>query len=490
MLKQNIFENIGFYGLIIFCFDLSYGLIFADLCVFYALIKRDVVLERHLFLGEIFMKRIIENQLAGWKNAPRRKPLLVRGARQVGKTYSIRELGRTFEHFVEVNFELDKEVGSFFSGSLDPEPICKRLGAFYGESIVAGKTLLFLDEVQACPDALRSLRFFYEKMPELHVVAAGSLLEFALSELSSFGVGRIESLYLYPMSFLEFLLVTGNESLVEMTRETSPGNPLEEPLHKRMVDLVRTFQLIGGFPEIVSHYVQTQDLLECHTLLDDLLATIRDDFAKYRGRISSSRLEEVFQSIAMQSGAKFKYSNVHPDLSSAQGKQALDLLILAGLAHKIIHSDAQGLPLGGQVNPKRFKVIPCDTGLYQRLSGLALPPQLVEPDSSFVNAGAVAEVFVGTELLANANPRIRRQLHYWHREQRGSNAETDYVIQLENSVVPIEVKSGTRGSMQSMRMFLDTHPAPYGIRTALEPFAQYDKIQVVPLYALWRLPEP
>ncbi len=433
------------------------------------------------------MKRIIESQLTDWKTALRRKPLLVRGARQVGKTYSIRQLGRTFEHFVEVNFELDKEVSAFFSGSLDPGPISKRLGAFYGKSIVPGQTLLFLDEIQACPDALRSLRFFYEKMPELHVVAAGSLLEFALAEIPSFGVGRIESLYLYPMSFLEFLLATGNERLIEMTREASADNPLEDPLHKRMVDLVRAFQLIGGFPEIVSHYVQTQDLLECHTLLDDLLATIRDDFAKYRGRVPSSRLEEVFQSIAMQSGAKFKYSNVHPDLSSAQGKQALDLLVLAGLAHKIIHSDAQGLPLGGQVNPKRFKVIPCDTGLYQRLSGLALPPQLVAPDSALVNAGAVAEVFAGTELLANANPRIRQQLHYWHREQRGSNAETDYVIQLENFVIPIEVKSGSRGSMQSMRMFLDSHPSPYGIRTAMEPFAKYANIQVIPLYALWTL---
>lgn len=202
-------------------------------------------------------------------------------------------------------------------------------------------------------------------------------------------------------------------------------------------------------------------------------------------RVPPSRLEEVFHSIAMQSGAKFKYSNVHPDLSSAQGKQALDLLVLAGLAHKIIHSDAQGLPLGGQVNPKRFKVIPCDTGLYQRLSGLSLSSQLVMPDSSLVNAGAVAEVFTGTELLANANPRIRQQLYYWHRERRGSNAETDYVMQLENFVIPIEVKSGSRGSMQSMRMFLDSHPSPYGIRTAMEPFSQYANIQVVPLYALW-----
>lgn len=433
------------------------------------------------------MKRIIENQLTGWKNSLRRKPLLVRGARQVGKTYSIRQLGRTFEHFVEVNFELDKAVAAFFSGSLDPEPLCKRLSAFYGKSIIPGQTLLFLDEIQACPDALRSLRFFYEKMPELHVVAAGSLLEFALAEIPSFGVGRIESLYLYPMSFYEFLSATGHERLIEMTRGASAENPLDEPLHNRMTDLVRTFQLIGGFPEVVAHYVQTQDLLECHTLLDDLLATIRDDFAKYRGRIPSSRLEEVFQSIAMQSGAKFKYSNVHPDLSSAQGKQALDLLVLAGLAHKITHSDAQGLPLGGQVNPKRFKVIPCDTGLYQRLSGLLLPPQLVMPDSAFVNAGAVAEVFAGNELLANANPRIRQPLYYWHREQRGSNAETDYVVQIGNAVIPIEVKSGSRGSMQSMRMFLDSHPSPYGIRTAMEPFAHYANIQVVPLYALWSL---
>lgn len=432
------------------------------------------------------MKRLISKQLETWKNSNHRKSLLVRGARQVGKTWAIREVGQSFDHFLEVNFELDREVAGFFKESLEPEPLCKKLSAFYGKAVIPGKTLLFLDEIQACPNALRSLRFFYEKMPELHVAAAGSLLEFALKEIPSFGVGRIESLYLYPMSFHEFLLATGNERLIEITREATAENPLDEPLHNRMVDLVRTFQLIGGFPEVVNRYVETEDLLECQILLDDLLSTLRDDFSKYSGKIPTSRLEEVFQSVAKQSGAKFKYSNIHPELSTAQGKQALELLVLAGLAHKIVHSDAQGLPLGGQVNPKRFKVIPCDTGFYQRLSGLTLPPQLIVPDSKFINAGAVAEVFVGTELLSIGNPRVRQQLYYWHRERRGSNAETDYVVQLGNDVIPLEVKSGCRGSMQSMQRFLDTHPSPYGIRTAMEPFARYKNITVIPLYALWK----
>ncbi len=434
------------------------------------------------------MKRLISTHLEAWKNSNHRKSLLVRGARQVGKTWAIRELGQKFDQFVEVNFELDRDVASLFKGSLEPEPLCKKLGAFYGKTIIPGKTLLFLDEIQACPDALRSLRFFYEKMPELHLVAAGSLLEFALKEIPSFGVGRIESLYLYPLSFYEFLLATGNEPLVEIAKNATDKIPLDEPLHNRMVDLVRTFQLIGGFPEVVSRYLETQDLQECHILLDDLLSNLRDDFSKYSGKVPTARLEEVFQSIAKQAGGKFKYSNIHPALSTAQGKQALELLILAGLAQKVVHSDAQGLPLGGQVNPKRFKVIPCDTGFYQRLSGLTLPPQLVLSDSTFTNAGSVAEVFVGTELLSNSNPRIRQQLYYWHRERRGSNAETDYVIQLDNQVVPVEVKSGRRGSMQSMQRFLDTHPSPYGIRTAMEPFSSYKNIHVIPLYALWKIP--
>ncbi len=431
------------------------------------------------------MKRLISKHLESWKNSTHRKSLLVRGARQVGKTWAIRELGKTFDSFLEVNFELDRDIASFFTGSLEPEPLCKKLSAFYGKAVTPGKTLLFLDEIQACPDALRSLRFFYEKMPKLHVVAAGSLLEFALKEIPSFGVGRIESLYLYPLSFHEFLLATGNERLIEITQKATAEHPLDEPLHSRMVNLVRTFQLIGGFPEVVSRYLETQDVQECHILLDDLLSTLRDDFSKYSGKVPTIRLEEVFQSIAKQAGGKFKYSNIHPALSTAQGKQALELLILAGLAHKIVHSDAQGLPLGGQVNPKRFKVIPCDTGFYQRLSGLTLPPQLIVPDPKFTNAGAVAEVFVGTELLSNSNPRVRQPLYYWHRERRGSNAETDYVIQLSNDVVPVEVKAGCRGSMQSMQRFLDTHPSPYGIRTAMEPFARYKNIHVIPLYALW-----
>ena len=435
------------------------------------------------------MKRIMQKHLAEWEASKYRKPLLIRGARQVGKTWVVRELGRTFDCFVEVNFELDREVARFFEGSLHPVALCEQLGAFYKKSILPGKTLLFLDEIQACPDALRSLRFFHEKMPELHVVAAGSLLEFALAKIPSFGVGRIESLYLYPMSFYEFLMATGNEGLIEMVRKATAEKPMEEPLHKRMVNLVRTFLLIGGFPEVVGRYIGTGNLLECFVVLDDLITTICDDFAKYRGKVPASRLDEVFRSIAMQSGAKFKYSNVSPELGSAQGRQALELLLLAGLAHKVTHSSAQGLPLGGQVNPKRFKVLPADPGLYQRLSGLDVSGQMVLSDSAFVNAGAAAEVFAGTEWLATANPRIRQKLYYWHREQRASNAEVDYVIQLGDAVIPVEVKSGTRGSMQSMGLFLESHPSPYGIRAAMEPFARYNGIRVVPLYALWLLRE-
>ena len=435
------------------------------------------------------MERIVRKELMDWKVSDVRKPLLVRGARQVGKTWLVRDLGRTFDAFVEVNFELDREVARFFEGGLDPVLLCERLGAFYGQSIVPGATLLFFDEVQACPDALRSLRFFHEKLPELHVVAAGSLLEFALEELPSFGVGRIESLYLCPFSFREFLMATGNDGLVAMVRRVSAERPLDAPLHRRLVDLLRTFLLIGGFPEVVGRYVQTRDLSACLKVLDDLIATFRDDFAKYRSRVPVSRLGEVLRSIAMQAGGKFKYSKVAPELSSAPAKRALELLILAGLAHKVSHSAAQGLPLGGQVNPRRFKVIPCDVGLYQRLLGLNLSEQMVLSDSRFVNAGAAAEVFVGTEILAVASPHVRHELYYWHREQRGSNAEVDYVVQLNNTIVPVEVKSGGRGGMQSMRVFLETHPSPFGIRSAMEPFARYENIEVIPLYALWLLRE-
>lgn len=429
------------------------------------------------------MERAAYQFLADWAINPRRKVLLVRGARQVGKTYAVRHLGKSYEYFLEVNFERDRPVRSFFEGALEPEAITRKLSAYFSVPVVTGKTLLFLDEIQACPEAIAALRFFQEDMPGLHVVAAGSLLEFALEQIPSMGVGRISSLFMYPMSFCEFLTALGDQSLRDMMLVSGPLHPLDVAFHDRLVERLREYLLIGGLPEAVQTYVSQRDLRAVQTVLDDLIVTITDDFAKYRDRAPVLRLTEVFESIPFQAGSKFKYATIGAESSTPPLKYALDLLEKASIAHKVVHTSARGLPLGAQVNPKKFKVVLFDVGIQQRMLGLNLSQLLVARDFKAMNRGNVAEVFIGQELLAYSNPASKTALHYWHREARSSNAEVDYVMQVEDAILPVEVKAGTKGQMQSLRIFMQDRALKKGIRMSLENFGSLGDIEILPLYA-------
>jgi len=433
------------------------------------------------------VKRKIDAYLDEWKRQSDRKALLVRGARQVGKTYAVRRLGKTFDHFLEVNFEEEKAVAAFFSGSLNPAEICKKLSAYFNIPLHPGRSLLFLDEIQACPDALRSLRFFHEKMPALHVAAAGSLLEFALEAIPSFGVGRITTLRMYPLTFSEFLGAVRAEALDAQVRQADPQHPLDPVLHDRLLDQVRMYQLVGGMPASVEAYSKDNDLLACQRILDDLLASIRADFAKYRKRSPTIRLQETLMSAARQAGGKFKYTNVSTENSSRAYKDSLDLLVQAGLVYKVYHSSSRGLPLGAQADNRKFKCLIFDAGIHQRLQGLTLSEHLVRRAAQLVNEGNLAEAFAGLELIGNGQPYVDPQLYYWHRESPGSNAEVDYVIQAGNRIVPIEVKAGTRGQMQSLFLFLKERSLELGVRVSHENFAEYGAIRTIPLYAVGRL---
>jgi predicted AAA+ superfamily ATPase len=433
------------------------------------------------------MKRRIDKWLQRWALQDDRDVLLVRGARQVGKTYSVRELGRSFRSFLEVNFEEHRAVHAFFEGDLTPRPICEKLAAYFGVSVVPRETLLFLDEIQACPNALSSLRFFREKMPDLHVAASGSLLQFAMEAIPSQGVGRVSSLYMYPLSFPEFLEALGEGALLPVVESASVGTPLDMAFHTRLIDRVRTFQLIGGMPRIVDAYVRGRDLIRCMELLDALLVTLRDDFSKYAKHAPVERLADVHDSVFYQAGAKFMYSRVDTSASTVPIRRALGMLVKAGLAIKVHHTAAQGLPLEAQAKASKFKVLPSDTGLMQRAMGTDLASMLVAGDADVVNKGALAEVLVGLELIRNSTPTMEPALHYWHRESRGSSAELDYVVPAGSRILPVEVKAGSSGKMRSMQMFLEERKLQRGVRVSLENFSQYGKIDTIPLYAAWTI---
>jgi predicted AAA+ superfamily ATPase len=434
----------------------------------------------------MYIKRQIDNNFQAWKYSASRKPLLLRGARQVGKSSSIREFGKQFEYFLEINFEKKEhqDVGKIFERSSSPKRITDELYAMFGVPIVPGKTLLFLDEIQTCISAISSLRFFYEEMPELHVIAAGSLLEFALEELPSFGVGRIRSLFMYPLSFDEYLRATGYTAMADMIRQSSPRQPISEVLHRQCLQHLVRYIVIGGMPEVVVTSMNGGSLQECQQVLDDLILTFNDDFAKYKTRMPSSQLREIFLSVMEQTGHKFIYAHASQTAKHEQIKNAVELLVMAGLVYPVVHTSANGIPLGAEINHKAIKYITFDTGIMQRFLQLDISKILLADNLAQINKGSVAEMFVGLEIVKSMPCNQALQLYYWQREQRGSQAEVDYIVQQNTSIIPIEVKAGTKGAMQSLHLFMKEKNSLKGIRTSLENFGIIDNIEIYPMYAI------
>jgi uncharacterized protein len=432
----------------------------------------------------IYFNRDIDVELLSWKQGKHHKPLLIRGARQVGKSTAVRQLAKSFRFFAEINFEKNEQIKRIFDGDLSPKRICNDLSAIISIPVIPGETLLFLDEIQSCEAAIRSLRFFYEDYPELHVIAAGSLLEFALRELSSFGVGRIRSLFMYPFSFNEFLRALGFTNLLEAKINASFNKPLSEPLHLKLVEQIRYFHLIGGMPEAVKRWIDTHDFKECKAVHNDIIQTYFDDFSKYQKRINPQLLRNTLNAVAANVCSKFKYANVGNEYDTRQVKQALEMLMMAGLIIPVTHTSANGQPLGAEANEKFRKFIFIDTALLLRLHHLEVENILISLPSDFVNKGKLAEIFVGLELVKYSNPFENAELYYWQREEKNTQAELDYVIVSKGQLIPVEVKAGKRGSLQSMYIFLEKKNLSFGIRCALEPFSQLDKVLVYPLYAV------
>ncbi len=435
----------------------------------------------------MYLRRTIDEELLNWKFAKNRKPLILRGARQVGKTSSVKNLAQHFPYFAEINFDENSSFSLIFEKNLSVFEVCEQLSVLTNTPIVAGKTLLFLDEVQACIPAISKLRYFYEKMPELHVIAAGSLFEFALADTPSFGVGRVRSMYIYPLSFREFLMAQGAHLLLEHLNKANVSKPLSEPAHQQLINQHKKFLIIGGMPEAVSIYVNRNDLLEVQRVLNDLLISVQADFAKYKPRVPSARLVEVFNAVAQQVATKFSYSYPNATLNNLQIKEAIDLLKMAGLVYAVTHTTANGIPIGAEINPKKTKFLIFDTGIFQRILGLNMADLFVSDDFDTINKGHIAELHVGLELLKSESCYQKSDLYYWQRDAKNSQAEVDYVCQYNNAIVPVEVKAGTKGSMQSMYLFLKEKKLPQGFRISLENFSRMELVNILPIYAVHNL---
>jgi predicted AAA+ superfamily ATPase len=411
------------------------------------------------------MKRTLLTHLLNWVSSKHRKPLVLRGARQVGKTWLIRHLAETCgKQLIELNFEKNISHASLFASN-DPQQILLNLSAVYNQKIIPENCLLFLDEIQAVPHLLSKLRWFAEDMPQLTVVAAGSLLEFVLADHSfSMPVGRISYMHLEPLSFEEFLLAIDKQSLFDYLSSYQLNIEIPVAIHDQLSMLFKEYLLVGGLPAAVVSWNAERSLNNLNQVQQDLIATYRDDFTKFKGRIAIERLDEVVMAVPKMLGQKFVFSRVNPAVSANTIKNVLELLCKARICHRVSSCSANGLPLGAEIKENYFKEIFLDTGLCSAALGLNLNQINSTNDIIMINNGGIAEQVVGQLLRTIHPPYIEPILYYWHRDEKGSSAEIDYIIQHGNKVIPIEVKAGSTGSLKSLHLFMGTKKYSTAVR--------------------------
>ena len=435
----------------------------------------------------MYIRRSIDKVLDEWKREEKHKPLLIRGVRQCGKTSAVRELGRSFDNYVEVNLERDTELHELFMGDININRIIRRLELKAGIRIIPGKTLLFIDEIQNCPRALTCLRYFYEDKPNLHVIAAGSLLEFVLGnkrrkETIEFPVGRIRSVYMYPLSFREFLRGTGKEILDDYLQDLDVDKD-ENDAHEILIETYKDFLIAGGMPEAVAAFAESGSMVECQRVHRDIMQSMLEDFDKYDDEISSDLLKSVFMYAMHHVCSQTKSSSAMPDVSGYMFDACIELLRRAGLVYPVRATSGTTLPMGAGEKDINRKLVVFDTGVYLTERGLDINDLLGAGLFNDLNKGTVVEMETGLEMIKYADSYRPPELFYWYRS--GANAEVDYVICRNEVIYPVEVKSSGTGSMQSIYSYLKTHPdTDYGIRVSLEDFNRYDRIKVYPVYAV------
>lgn len=435
------------------------------------------------------MKRDIDDIFRIWKNQKKRYPLLVRGARQVGKSYSVKKLGKNeFDNLVEVNFELKPQYKTAFE-TLEPKKIIETISVLSRSEIIPSKTLLFLDEIQECPNAISAMRYFYEQMPELHVIGAGSLLEFVIyQEDFRMPVGRIQYIYMKPISFLEFLDAVGENKSRQIIETCSWDNLPSLAIHEHLISLIKRYSIIGGMPAVVSEYASTGNMDKCFQIQTIIIQTYRDDFGKYASKVKHKYLEKAFFAVPKMVGKKFVYARVDNTVQSRDLKEAMELLEKAGVVYRIKQTGGEGLPLEANAKEKNYKASFLDIGLMQNICGLN-SDILLSNDENFIkiNEGAVAEQFTAQELLAYLDPYRIPSLHYWVREARNSSAEIDYVIPHKSFVLPIEVKAGKTGTLRSMHIYLEKYKLSSGVRISQLFFNKTLPVISIPFYAIKKI---
>ena len=424
------------------------------------------------------MKRLLLKDLLKWKVSPRRKPLLLQGARQVGKTWLINEFGKTeYKNYVYINFEQTPNLKTLFNNELSPEKIIDNLGLLLAKKIEAKNTLICFDEIQNCPEALTSLKYFQEKAPNFHIIAAGSLLGVSLGKTSSFPVGKVNFLTLYPLSFKEYLEAIGENLLAEklMVLETLP-----EILHEKLLELLKMYFYLGGMPEVVADYIQNRDIKAVRDIQNDILNAYQRDFSKYSDPSQAIKIMEIWQSIPFQlakENKKFIYNDVKNNARATAYQQSIEWLKNAGLIHVVPQIRAAKLPISGYADYEKFKIYLLDVGLLGALLNLS-SNIILKPNELFIEYnGAFVENYTCLELIKT----IEQPLFYWSSERE---AEVDFVFQWDNKIYPLEVKSGMNRNTKSLRSYANKYNPEMLLRTSPRNFIQSEDFSNIPLYGL------
>lgn len=411
------------------------------------------------------MRRVISQDLQNWLISHSRKPLIMRGARQVGKTWLVRDFAnQSQKKLIEINFELKPELYSVFKGN-EPKIILRNIELSLGITININESILFLDEIQNYPEIIAKLRWFYELLPTLPVIVAGSLLDFALEQHTfSMPVGRISYLHVEPLSFEEFLLAKQLDSLVAFIQSFQIDTQVPEVIHNKLMFLFKEFLVVGGMPAAVSMWIETGSLQNVARVHSELLLTYRDDFSKYSGKLPTQHLEEVMSAVPKFLGHKFIYTHVNRDTKIAMLKSALHLLCKARICYLIKATAANGIPLLAEVNEKYFKVGFIDVGLVSSMLHLRLDQFEAVNDINLINQGAISEQVVWQLLRTTLPVYMEPANFYWCREEKSASAEIDAIIQHDAHIIPIEIKSGATGSLKSLHYFMAEKKGSIAIR--------------------------
>jgi len=426
------------------------------------------------------MKRNLYNELLSWKKDRKRKPLLLQGARQVGKTYLINEFGNTeYSDYVSLNFEQNPDLETLFKNELKPERIIENISLYIGRKISASNTLIFFDEIQAVPSVLTSLKYFYEEVPEYNIIAAGSLLGVSVGKRSSFPVGKVNFMTLHSMSFMEYLNALGEALLTEKLMSINKAVPLPEIVHEKLLAHLRMYLYLGGMPEVLEDYLDNRDIASVRKIQNEILEAYQRDFSKYSDRGQAIKTSEIWNSIPRQlakENKKFKYSDARKKARAATFGQTIEWLKKAGLINVVYNISRPKIPLAGYADYSKFKIYLHDTGLLGALLNIS-SDIIIKPNEFFSEyKGAFIENFVASELMASG----RKNLFYWTSK---SDAEVDFILQTDKDIFPLEVKSGMSRNIKSLRCYADKYAPKMIYRTSPRNFTQTGNFINIPLYA-------